>query len=137
MREDLEGRMWNIQVFRLVIKVSIIAVVLIGCSFPVIPLSKATRVPSTLIPTYPTTPAPTPTSIEFVEQASYTGDCKTRPSGSVCIKFNDGFIWLIYDSISGWKDGDWLGKPVQIAQGFYHCDYYHVLNTTLIKSVCK
>ncbi len=80
------------------------------------------------------TPTPAP---QFVEQPPYTGDCKQRPSGSVCLGFEDGYVWLVYDSIAGWAYGDpWQGKQVQIAQGF-KADYHHVLGTNLVMAVAK
>jgi serine/threonine protein kinase len=68
----------------------------------------------------------------FVDQSTYAGDCKQRPTGTVCIGFSDNYTWLVADSIAGWSQGSaYQGHSVQIAQGF-GCDYYHVLGTDLV-----
>jgi hypothetical protein len=94
--------------------------------------------PPTIAPTVPAQPTSEPISAtEFVEQASYTGDCKLRPQGSICISYSDDYTWLVYDSLLGWDDGgDWQGKKIVVALG-HHADYYHVLGTMLVKEVPK
>jgi hypothetical protein len=73
----------------------------------------------------------------YTEQPSYTGNCLARPTGSVCLKYDDGYVWLIYDSIAGGGDaGSWQGKQIRVAYGF-KADYYHVLGTSLVKQVPK
>jgi hypothetical protein len=74
----------------------------------------------------------------YVEQPSYSGDCTQRPKNSICLSFEDGYIWLIYsDSITGWdKIGTYQGRIVQVAFGI-HADYYHVLGTSLIMTKNK
>jgi hypothetical protein len=91
-----------------------------------------TQPPPTAAPSATPTPPP-----QFVEAAPYTGDCKQRPSGSVCLTFDDGYVLLIYDSVAGRAYGNpWQGKPVQIIWGF-KADYHHVLGTNLIMVVAK
>jgi hypothetical protein len=92
----------------------------------------------TLTPMDTPTPMPKATpGLEFTEQASYAGDCTQRPEGSVCAAFEDGYIWLIYDSVMGWSEGEpWEGKRVSIIQG-NEADYYHVLDTLLVKRIPK
>jgi hypothetical protein len=108
-----------------------------------LPVATETPAPSqtptptqTLVPTPTLVPSSTPTG--YYEQASYTGDCKQRPTDSVCLGFDDGFVWFIQpfnDAITGWGRGDsWQGKVVQVAYG-QHADYYHVLNTNLVMLV--
>ncbi len=91
------------------------------------------------------TPPPVPTSTPtksmqsqyvYKKQAPYAGDCLMRPAGSVCIKYDDGYIWLVYDSIIGWDESVWQGKNEQSAIGT-SADYYHILGTWLIKRVPK
>ena len=73
----------------------------------------------------------------FLEQASYTGDCGSRPAGSVCLGFPDSYGWLIYDSVQGWDQrGSWGGNEIVVALGF-RADYYHILQTNLVKTVSK
>jgi len=69
----------------------------------------------------------------YIEQESYSGDCKLRPSGTVCIAYSDGYIWLVSDSIKGWEDVQEDGKNVKVAVGF-NARYYHILNTNFVKS---
>lgn len=74
---------------------------------------------------------------DFNEQTSYTGDCSNRPPGSICIGYSDGYKWLVYDSIQGWRtDGYWQANAVIVAIGF-EGDYHHILNTNLVKFVEK
>ena len=103
---------------------------------------KPTLTPTSAPPT-PVQPTPAPTTpepmgdAEFFEQASYSGDCKLKPEGSVCISYSDDYTWLVYDSILGWADGGhWQGKEIVIALGS-HADYYHILGTSLVKEVPK
>ena len=65
----------------------------------------------------------------------YIGNCGNRPYGSVCLRFSDDYIWLVYDSIQGWReDGYWQGKIIEVAIG-YSRDYYHIFGTDLVKYV--
>jgi chitodextrinase len=64
----------------------------------------------------------------YSSQPTYSEDCRNRSKGSVCVTYSDGYVWLVYDSISGW---DTYGD-VQIAHG-YEADYYHILDTECIK----
>ncbi len=73
----------------------------------------------------------------FLEQASYAEDCRSRPAGSVCLGFPDSYVWLIYDSVQGWdQGGSWHGNEIVVALGF-RADYYHILQTNLVKTVSK
>jgi hypothetical protein len=63
-------------------------------------------------------------------QASYTGNCANRPSGTVCLAFSDGYVWLVSDSIQSQADrGDWEGKTIRVATGA-KAFYFHVLGTS-------
>ena len=84
-------------------------------------------------------------SISFYEQSPYTGDCKSRPPRTVCLGFNNGYIWLITTTIGGCdEDLDYYseGRQVHVACGgnFYpykNIEYHHVENTNLVKKVIK
>lgn len=85
----------------------------------------------------PTTPAPPQSPAGYSEQSSYSGDCSSRPPNTVCVKYSDGFIWLVDDSIQSWKNGGtWEGHLIKIAEGFKY-DYYHILDTNYVKKVKK
>ena len=69
------------------------------------------------IPTAVTTTAVAPIPSGFRGQKSYLLDCKSRPAGSVCISYADGYIWLVYDSIAGWDDAGYRqGHPLTSSQ---------------------
>lgn len=74
------------------------------------------------------------TNPAFVEQESHSGDCGNRPSGTVCIGYDDGYRWLVSDAIRGWRQGSWEGQAVQVAIGF-RAEYHHVLGTKLVMQV--
>jgi hypothetical protein len=76
------------------------------------------------------TPGPPPVD-QFISQPSFTGDCLTRPSGSVCLQFTDGYRWLVFDVIMGWGG---ISAGTERAIGAT-ADYYHVLGTTLVALV--
>lgn len=71
----------------------------------------------------------------YWKQDSYNGDCKKKKAG-VCIGFNDGYIWIVFDSIIGMEHYFWKDKRVQIAKGVYS-DYYHILGTNYVKVAHK
>ncbi len=84
----------------------------------------------------PTLPGPQP-PVGFGQQESYTGDCRSRPAGTVCIAYSDDYVWLVQDSILGWdEDGTWEGHTIRVAKGS-HADYYHILDTLFVKQVPK
>ena len=74
----------------------------------------------------------------YFEQPPYAGDCKQRPANSICLRYEDGYIWLIYnDSIVGSGEvGSWEGKSIRVAFG-QHADYYHILDTNLVMQASK
>ncbi len=80
----------------------------------------------------------TPVSMGYFEQPSYTGDCKKRPANSICLGYEDGYVWLVYDNaITSWDDaGNWQGSPVRVAHGV-QADYYHVMGTSLVMMIMK
>jgi len=67
----------------------------------------------------------------YIERNPYPGDCDARPSGTVCIAYSDGYIWLVSDSVQGWDDIQEDGKNVQVAIG-NNTRYYHILNPNLV-----
>jgi len=58
-------------------------------------------------------------------QPSYQGDCQRLPTGSICLTFEDGYTWLVQDTISGWGRNH---GPIQIFFGA-EADYGHELGT--------
>jgi len=70
-------------------------------------------------------------TLDYIEQKSHSGDCKLRPSGTVCITYSDGYIWLVSDSVQGWEGMQEDGKNVQVAVGS-NARYYHILNPNLV-----
>lgn len=90
---------------------------------------------SASVPTPTPTPTPKPASEVFREQPSYSGDCRARPQGSVCISYQDGYIWLVYDSVLGWAERGMVeGRGVVAAIGQRY-EYQHVLGTLLVRQV--
>jgi hypothetical protein len=77
--------------------------------------------------------APETMQDEWTTQDSYMGDCNATPPGTVCVQYSDNYIWLIQDSIVGFTSE---GESIEIAQGS-SADYYHILNTLLVKTVSK
>jgi len=69
----------------------------------------------------------------YIVQESYSKDCGERPSGTVCARYSDGYIWLISDSVRGWDDVQEDGKNIEVAVGFKH-RYYHIPNTNFVKT---
>lgn len=68
----------------------------------------------------------------FNNQPSYTGNCQNRPPGTVCAKYEDGYIWLIDEPVTGWNKT----QNIQAAIGSNHI-FLHILNTTQVKKVPK
>ena len=60
----------------------------------------------------------------------YAGDCTQRPAGTVCVAYDDGYIRLVRDSVTGWQ----THGRIQVAFGTHH-DYYHVLHTDLVMTL--
>ena len=76
----------------------------------------------------------TSTCAGFVEQPSYTGNCLTRPPGTVCFAFTDGYVWFINETLvaPAYDLGPCGGKAVRVLRGT-RADYHHVLTTRLAK----
>jgi len=79
-------------------------------------------------------PPEVPDQGAWKERTSYGGDCKNRPEGMVCIEYDDGYIWLVQDSISGWESRDEDNRKIQVAIGFAG-RYEHILDTNLVRVV--
>jgi len=70
----------------------------------------------------------------YVEQEP--GDCR-HPARGTCIGYDDGYTWLVYDTVLGWdKRGSWQGRTIQVVVGA-KADYYHVLGTRYIREEPK
>jgi len=91
-------------------------------------------------PTWTPTPDPNAPPPGFVEQPSYTGDCKKRPAGSICLGYADKYIWFISpfgdEVVGGGEVGTWQGKQIHATFG-KKADYQHILGTNLIRKVAR
>ena len=67
-------------------------------------------------------------SSDWWEQESYAADCASRPQGTVCVRYDDGYSWLVRDSIQRWE----MHGSVQTAVG-YAARYEHILGTDSIR----
>jgi len=74
----------------------------------------------------------------FQEQPPYSGDCANPPAGSACIRFRDGYLWLVQDVIEVKRKevGAWGGRSVVEATG-RRSRYEHILGTQYVKAVAK
>ncbi|MGO8735195.1 MAG: hypothetical protein ACLQVM_20650 [Terriglobia bacterium] len=74
----------------------------------------------------------------FQQEPSYSGDCASPPAGSACIRFRDGYLWLVQDVIKGKREevGAWGSHQVVEATG-KQSHYQHILGTQYVKTVAK
>ncbi len=74
----------------------------------------------------------------FQQEPSYSGDCASPPAGSACIRFRDGYLWLVQDVIKGKREevGAWGTHQVVEATGKQD-HYQHILGTQYVKTVAK
>jgi len=67
-------------------------------------------------------------SNDWWEQEPYSLDYTSRPADTVCVRYDDGFLWLVKDSIRGWeRDG-----AVQTAVGLV-ARYEHIIGTRFVR----
>lgn len=67
-------------------------------------------------------------SNDWWEQESYSLDCTSRPKCTACVRYDDGYIWLVRDSIRSWER---LGA-VQTAVGLV-ARYEHIIGTNSVR----
>jgi len=67
-------------------------------------------------------------SNDWWEQVSYPSDCASRPQNTVCVQYDDGYIWLVNDSIQSWEKAG----SVQAAVGLV-ARYEHLLGTSSVR----
>lgn len=67
-------------------------------------------------------------SSDFWEQESYSLDCTLRPQCTVCVRYDDGYIWLVRDSIRSWE----RQGAVQTAVGLT-ARYEHIIGTNSVR----
>ncbi|MDJ0819036.1 MAG: hypothetical protein QNJ58_22690 [Desulfobacterales bacterium] len=67
-------------------------------------------------------------SRDWWEQESYPLDCTSRPECTVCVRYDDGFIWLVRDSIQSWER---IGA-IQTAIGLTG-RYEHIIGTNSVR----
>jgi len=90
----------------------------------------------------PPKPTPSPSDLAppegFQQEPSYSGDCASPPAGSSCIRFRDGYLWLVQDVIKGKREevGAWGSHQVMEATG-KQSHYQHILGTQYVKTVAK
>jgi len=69
----------------------------------------------------------------FRSRLAYEGDCRARPQGTVCLLFDDGYLWLIRDSALRSELYSCGEQTVRVVLG--NRNYYqHVLGTDLVKT---
>ena len=67
-------------------------------------------------------------SNDWWEQETYSLDCASRPPCTVCVRYDDGYIWLVRDAIQSWeRTGD-----VQTAVGST-TRYEHIIGTNSVR----
>jgi hypothetical protein len=69
-------------------------------------------------------------SNDWWEQASYSLDCTARPACTVCVQYDDGYVWLVRDSIRSWE----RSGAIQRAVG-HRARYEHILGTNSVRVV--
>ena len=74
----------------------------------------------------------------FRQEPSYRGDCARPPAGSTCIRFRDGYLWLVQDVVKGKREevGAWGIHQVVEATG-KQSHYQHILGTQYVKTLAK
>jgi len=74
----------------------------------------------------------------FQQEPPYSGDCASPPGGSACIRFRDGYLWLVQDVIKGKREevGAWGSHQVVEATG-KQSHYQHILGTQYVRTVAK
>jgi hypothetical protein len=120
---EIGASVWGIRLRRIPVLwlAGLVAFIPTGCSMP----AKAPAAPAQETTAAASSPG-------FVRQSSYGGDCGQRPAGTTCLKFSDGYVWLVRDGIGGWRNGPpYQGRSVEIALGAVH-SYEHVLGTDLV-----
>lgn len=73
-------------------------------------------------------------SAQWRMQAPYSGECGTRPAGTVCAGFDDGYVWLVMGSVSGWEKRVEGGQNIQVAISGKR-RYEHILGTNEVRIV--
>ena len=68
----------------------------------------------------------------YEEKEPYTGNCSKRPKGTICLRFSDGYVWLVSDSVKGYEEFEAGDYKIAVTIGF-KARYYHVLDTMWIK----
>jgi hypothetical protein len=69
-------------------------------------------------------------SNDWWEQESYSLDCRSRPVGTVCVRYDDGYIWLVRDSISSWERRGVVQTAIGLA-----ARYEHIIGTSFVRIV--
>ena len=67
-------------------------------------------------------------SNDWWDQESYSLDCTSRLECTVCVRYDDGYIWLVRDSIRSWER---IGA-IQTAVGLA-ARYEHIIGTNFVR----
>lgn len=67
-------------------------------------------------------------SNDWWDQPAYSLRCPARPAGTVCARYDDGYIWLVADSIRAWE----THGSIQVAVGLA-ARYEHKLGTNSVR----
>lgn len=69
---------------------------------------------------------------EWRTQASYSLPCAARPPATICVRYDDGFIWLLSDAIRAWDSRVESAGTIQTAIG-NNARYEHIIGTTFVR----
>ncbi len=67
-------------------------------------------------------------SNDWWERAPYASSCAARPAQTVCVRYDDGYVWLVRDSILRWE----TAGEIQTAVGMV-ARYEHLLGTSSVR----
>lgn len=71
-------------------------------------------------------------SNDWRQQESYPLDCAERPPGTVCLRYSDGYSWLVNDVIHDWVTRTEDIGTIVSAIG-ERATYEHVIGTNLVR----
>lgn len=72
--------------------------------------------------------------IPWQQQKSYEGDCRARPEGTVCVSYDDGYVWLVNGAIRSWDERVEDDRRVQVAVSRTG-RYEHILGTSKVRKI--
>lgn len=71
------------------------------------------------------------------QSESYSGNCQATPTGTLCVRFEDGFIWLMHGGvITAWEKRVEGGQTIQVVittkNGRDYFRFQHILGTNYV-----